>query len=97
MTRVTTHVLDTSAGRPAAGVGFTFGDATGVTDADGRALVAADVAPGRYELRFAVGAYFGDDAWLDVVPVRFGVAAGWDHVHVALLVTPWSYTTYRGS
>jgi 5-hydroxyisourate hydrolase len=68
------------------------------------------LAPGRYELAFGVGDYFadadrtGDGAggpapipYLDVVPVHFGVAVGVSHVHVALLVTPWSYTTYRGS
>jgi 2-oxo-4-hydroxy-4-carboxy-5-ureidoimidazoline decarboxylase len=59
---------------------------------------------GRYELRFHVGEYFarrgvpqGDPPFLDVVPVRFGVAEAEGHYHVPLLVTPWSYATYRGS
>lgn len=102
MTRLTTHVLDVTAGRPAAGVTLTLSRdgvalVGGVTDAGGRSAVHDALGPGRYELAYAVGDYFGDDAYLDIVPVRFGVAAGWDHVHVALLVTPWSYTTYRGS
>ena len=79
---------------------------------DAPLLVGDAFVAGRYELAFSVGDYFasfgapavdgsGTDpatiAYLDVVPVRFGVAAGTSHLHVALLVTPWSYTTYRGS
>ncbi len=116
MSRLTCHVLDATAGRPAAGVAVTLrrlsgADATEVpaevlvetvTDADGRALLVADgPGPGRYEVAFAVGDHFGLDPaerYLDVVPVHIGVPAGDDvHVHVALLATPWSYTTYRGS
>jgi 5-hydroxyisourate hydrolase len=77
------------------------------TDGDGRTaaplLDGDDVVPGRYQLELEVGRYFagrpgvGATPYLDVVPVRFGVAEGADHVHVAVLVTPWSYTTYRGS
>jgi 5-hydroxyisourate hydrolase len=118
---VTTHVLDTAHGRPAAGVALELvllhatggaGPADGVvaravTNADGR-TDAPLIAPGAleagvYELRFAVGAYFagadglGDPPFLDVVPVRFGVADAGAHVHVPLLVSPWSYSTYRGS
>lgn len=82
--------------------------ATAATNADGRTdeplVEAGALALGTYELRFAVGAYLvaaghdvGDPPFLDVVPVRFGVSdPGADH-HVPLLVTPWSYTTYRGS
>ena len=107
---LTTHVLDVAQGRPARGVGIELwrGEvriAATVTNDDGR-TDAPLVAPGTleagvYELRFAVGAYFassGDDPpFLDVVPVRFGISdAGADH-HVPLLVTPWSYSTYRGS
>ncbi|MCW3001950.1 MAG: 5-hydroxyisourate hydrolase [Conexibacter sp.] len=83
---------------------------TAVTNADGR-TDAPLVAPGalqagRYELRFAVGPYFaltapgdalGEPPFLDVVPVRFGIADPDAHHHVPLLVTPWSYSTYRGS
>ncbi len=79
-----------------------------VTNRDGRtdrALIDGRPIPiGRYELRFAVGDYFArrgvplaDPAFLDVVPVRFSVAEPEGHYHVPLLVTPWSYSTYRGS
>ncbi len=79
-----------------------------VTNADGRVdapLVAgAAFTPGVYELTFHVGDYFAgattqpsDIRFLDVVPLRFGVADPSLHYHVPLLVTPWSYSTYRGS
>ncbi len=79
-----------------------------VTNRDGRTdrpLIGGRPIPiGRYELRFAVGDYFArravplaDPAFLDVVPVRFSVAEPEGHYHVPLLVTPWSYSTYRGS
>lgn len=79
-----------------------------VTNRDGRTdrpLIDGRPIPiGRYELRFAVGDYFArrgvplaDPAFLDVVPVRFSVAEPEGHYHVPLLVTPWSYSTYRGS
>jgi hydroxyisourate hydrolase len=81
------------------------------TNADGRSdpplLVDDDLSPGHDELLFSVGDYFARMAdadveappipYLDVVPVRFGVAASTGRLHVALLITPWSYTTYRGS
>jgi hydroxyisourate hydrolase len=85
--------------------------ASAITNADGR-TDAPLVAPGAlevggYELRFAVGPYFAalegdgppvaDPPFLDVVPVVFGVADADAHHHVPLLVTPWSYSTYRGS
>jgi 5-hydroxyisourate hydrolase len=117
MGRVTTHILDTAAGRPAAGVRVTvarvegetrvtLGDA--VTNHDGRVdaplLEGETLTPGVYELCFHVGAYFAGTAglhdplaFLDVVPLRFGVADATAHYHVPLLVTPWSYATYRGS
>jgi hydroxyisourate hydrolase len=79
-----------------------------VTNADGRtdAPLLADEAlrAGVYELLFQVGAYFArrgvdlpDPPFLDAVPVRFAVADPASHYHVPLLVSPWSYTTYRGS
>ncbi|HZD91862.1 MAG TPA: 2-oxo-4-hydroxy-4-carboxy-5-ureidoimidazoline decarboxylase [Pseudolabrys sp.] len=82
--------------------------ARGVTNADGRTdapLIAGRPVPiGRYELRFAVGDYFkrrgvplADPPFLDVVPLRFSIAEPEGHYHVPLLVTPWSYSTYRGS
>ena len=77
------------------------------TDDDGRApvLLQADAfAPGRYELRFHVADYFRargtalpDPPFLDVVVVAFGVGDAAAHYHVPLLVSPWSYSTYRGS
>ena len=105
--RLTTHVLDTARGRPAAGVAVVLrrdGEevARAVTNEDGRTdapLLEGDaLAPGVYELTFAVGAYFGDDAgFLDEVPVRFTVRHPGERLHVPLLASPWSYTTYRGS
>jgi 5-hydroxyisourate hydrolase len=115
MGRITTHVLDTAAGRPAAGmkVVLTRLDATPeaiavvVTNADGRAerplLEGAAFATGRYELTFHVGDYFRargvalpEPPFLELVPLRFGVAQD-THYHVPLLVSPYGYSTYRGS
>jgi 2-oxo-4-hydroxy-4-carboxy-5-ureidoimidazoline decarboxylase len=116
--KLSTHVLDTHAGRPAAGVAIEFCEimANGTslvlvrakTDADGRTerpLVSRRPIPiATYELRFAVGDYFTERAvtltgprFLDLVPVRFAVAEPEGHYHVPLLVTPWAYSTYRGS
>jgi 2-oxo-4-hydroxy-4-carboxy-5-ureidoimidazoline decarboxylase len=78
------------------------------TNADGRTdeplLSGGPLRIGHYELRFHVGAYFAkrnanlpQPAFLDVVPVRFAIAEPEGHYHVPLLVTPWSYSTYRGS
>ena len=106
MARLTTHVLDTATGRPAAGVaivlrrdGVVVGEA--VTDGDGR--TTAPLAEGdafvaaTYEIEFAVGEYFRGAGFLDRVPVRFVVEhADVDH-HVPLLCSPWAYSTYRGS
>jgi 5-hydroxyisourate hydrolase len=113
---LTTHVLDTAAGRPAAGVATelyrldaarellvsVFTNADGRTDAP--LLEGVHFAAGVYELEFAVGAYFeglgfaaGSPPFLDRVVVRFGVGAPEQHYHVPLLVSPWSYATYRGS
>lgn len=80
---------------------------TAVTNANGRTdaplIDAADASPGRYELEFAVGRYFeeagvelAEPPFLDVVVIRFALAAD-EHYHVPLLVSPWSYSTYRGS
>jgi 5-hydroxyisourate hydrolase len=117
MGHLSTHVLDTAAGKPAAGVvielrrvaengtGETLASAT--TNSDGRTdapLLEGDaLAPGTYELVFAVGAYFTsigmgpERLFLDRVPVRFRVSEPAAKYHVPLLITPWSYTTYRGS
>lgn len=116
--RLSTHVLDNFSGRPAQGVAIELFEVAktderrlvtrGVTNHDGRTdgpLISDRPLPiGRYELRFAVGAYYAalnaaqaDPPFLDVVPVRFAMAEPEGHYHVPLLCTPWSYTTYRGS
>lgn len=111
MTSLSTHVLDTMNGRPAAGLAATLcgpdGEiARGTTNADGRCpdLAQSALAPGRYTLRFAVADYFRaqgvalpDPPFLDVVTVDFGIAADGGHYHVPLLVSPYAYSTYRGS
>ena len=101
---LTTHVLDVARGRPAAGVAIALLRdgavvAEAVTNADGRtdAPLLATLEAGEYELRFAVGDYFGEAGFLDVVPVRFGVVDPDAHHHVPLLVAPGGYSTYRGS
>jgi 2-oxo-4-hydroxy-4-carboxy-5-ureidoimidazoline decarboxylase len=115
--RLSTHVLDLTEGRPAAGLEIELvelaGDGAHIvtrasTNADGRTqspLIGERPIPiATYELRFHVGAYFrgrgtpaADPAFLDVVPIRFGIAEPEAHYHVPLLATPWSYSTYRGS
>lgn len=107
---LTTHVLDVARGRPAAGVAVELWRddrlvSAQTTNADGRCdaplVEAGELREGEYELRFAVGAYFGGEGFLDVVPVRFRVsgadAEAGAKFHVPLLVSPWSYSTYRGS
>jgi len=115
MGRLTTHILDTANGKPAANVelrlySLTDGRkqcATAVTNADGRTdaplLDVDDMLTGSYELEFDVGPYFilqgnavSAPAFLDTVVIRFSVQAD-EHYHVPLLVSPWSYSTYRGS
>ena len=114
---LTTHVLDTMNGCPAAGLHVTLyrleGDAPCllrelVLDADGRAggplLEGEAFLAGRYRLEFDVGRYFRgrgvalpEPAFLERVPLDFGVADAGSHYHVPLLASPWSYSTYRGS
>lgn len=115
--RLTTHVLDTARGRPAAGVRITLYRISGqshhklleaTTNADGRVdapLLAGDqLTAGTYELVFAAGDYLratGQAAdsplFLDDIPIRFGVADSGAHYHVPLLISPFAYSTYRGS
>jgi 5-hydroxyisourate hydrolase len=123
MRKLSTHVLDTAHGCPAAGVGYRLSRlsvagnpaphrrvelATGLTNADGRTdtplLIGEALLPGVYELEFAAGDYFralgialADPPFVDVVLLRFGIAAGDSGYHVPLLVSPWSWSSYRGS
>ena len=106
--KLSTHVLDLTRGKPAAGMKIELRELTTgstvkevITNADGRTdapLLAGDeVRAGEYELLFHVGDYFNDRSFLDRVPVRFHITdAGASH-HVPLLCTPWAYSTYRGS
>lgn len=109
MGKLSTHVLDTAHGRPAAGMRVELwrdGEAlvSIVTDADGRGggplLEGTALVAGTYELRFHVAAYFVELGvncpFLDVVPVRFRVEEGKSY-HVPLVCSPWAYSTYRGS
>ncbi len=103
---VTTHVLDTATGRPAAGMPVRLcDDAGGVlfvgfTDTDGR---IADLGPSRlqsgtYRLTFDCAAYFGELPYLHPeVTIAFVLDEGQDHYHLPLLLAPFGYTTYRGS
>lgn len=114
--RLTTHVLDTAAGRPAAGMTVALYRVSGnshrklkevVTNADGRCdaplLEGKEFQIGQYELVFFAGDYLRasgvalpDPLFLDQVPIRFGIAEK-AHYHVPLLVSPYGYSTYRGS
>ena len=113
MSGITTHVLDTARGRPAAGVPVTLefkGEGgwsvvgRGATDADGRLrdLLPADfrLSEGDYRLTFGAGAYFaaaGAEGFYTEVVVSFVVRDAAAHYHVPLLLSPYGYTTYRGS
>lgn len=114
--RLTTHVLDTALGKPAAGLPLTLYRIEGehrieltsaVTNADGRCdepLLEGDTfRAGEYELVFAAGNYLrtaglalAEPPFLDTIPIRFGMA-GSGHYHVPLLLSPFGYSTYRGS
>jgi 5-hydroxyisourate hydrolase len=117
--KLTTHVLDTAQGCPAANMTIELwsvqaqtGEKTLLktihTNADGRTdapvLSESEMQVGVYELVFEVGAYFthqsvkiDEPAFLDRVPLQFGIADSQAHYHVPLLVSPWAYSTYRGS
>jgi 5-hydroxyisourate hydrolase len=107
---VSTHVLDASAGRPAAGVAVSLSFAalpggwvpvdSGETDADGRHRFEAATEPGTYRLVFGTGKYFaagGVPAFYPEVTITFSVADAGAHYHVPLLLSPFAYSTYRGS
>ena len=111
MSAITTHILDTSAGRPASGVSIRLEHETaggwheigsGVTDADGRlrTLTDSDIETGKYRLTFAIGEYFarnGAKCFFPEVTITFAVEDAGEHYHVPLLVSPFGYSTYRGS
>jgi 5-hydroxyisourate hydrolase len=115
--KLTTHVLDTALGKPAAGVKIALFRVTSdgsdkiaetVTNADGRTdapmLKGAALIVGSYELVFSAGAYLrasgqakGEVLFLDEIPIRFGIPDASAHYHVPLLISPFAYSTYRGS
>ncbi|NEX45890.1 hydroxyisourate hydrolase [Pseudotabrizicola algicola] len=117
MGRLSTHVLDTALGKPAAGVKIRLYRVSGdthekiaevVTNSDGRTdapLLAGDaLQAGTYELLFFAGDYLratgqasGDVLFLNEIPIRFGVPDAAQHYHVPLLISPFAYSTYRGS
>lgn len=110
MGRLTTHVLDTALGKPAAGIRIElFRDgallAEAVTNDDGRtdAPMLTPLTVGSYELVFHAGDYLrgtgqsGEVLFLDQIPIRFGVPDADGHYHVPLLISPFAYSTYRGS
>jgi hydroxyisourate hydrolase len=108
--KLTTHVLDVARGAPAAGIVVALIALDGeprmlaqtVTNADGRTDVplALDLGAGRYELVFTVAPYFAERrtaAFYDTIPVRFRLEDDGRDYHVPLLLSPWGYSTYRGS
>lgn len=115
--RLSTHVLDTARGKPAAGVKIALYRVTGmnhkklkevVTNHDGRTdqpmLLGDELKEGTYELVFFAGDYLrasgqaaGETLFLDEIPIRFGVPDAGQHYHVPLLISPFAYSTYRGS
>ena len=132
MGKLSTHVLDTASGKPAAGITIRLFNRsatssvlikTVTTNADGRVdsalLQEQDFKPGRYRLEFDVAAYFKAQSdklathtdhasenatvsssaipFLDLVPIEFGIANSEQNYHIPLLISPWSYSTYRGS
>lgn len=117
MGKLSTYVLDTMHGKPAAGVHirlYRLATTTrtlvseAVTNADGRCdaplLYNESMQAGAYELEFAAGDYFRalgvalpEVPFVDVVVIRFGINNAAENYHVPLVVTPWTYSTYRGS
>jgi len=115
MGKITTHILDTASGKPAAGVRIILSRPDDneiltdtMTNADGRCdtplLSGKELTPGRYRIDFHVGPYFAtsktasdDISFLNVVPVEFGINNADAHYHIPLLISPYGYSTYRGS
>jgi 5-hydroxyisourate hydrolase len=102
---VTTHVLDTATGHPAKAIAVRFETAEGKPIADGRTdddgrireLGPDTLEPGVYRLVFDTGAYLGPDAFFPEVALTFRISDGTAHHHVPLLLSPFAYSTYRGS
>ncbi len=109
MSTLSTHVLDTALGRPAQGIRVTLERAddlvgSGVTDAEGRVRDLhkkdAPLSEGSYRLTFYVAEYFskaGRESFFPEIVVNFRVSEGEEHYHVPLLLSPFGYSTYRGS
>jgi 5-hydroxyisourate hydrolase len=109
MAKITTHVLDTARGKPAAGVAIKLEreDGTlvgqGATDDDGRLKTLSDpngVPAGTYRISFDIGAYFaklGQESFYPQAQITFVVKDASQHFHVPLLLAPYGYSTYRGS
>jgi len=111
MSTITTHVLDTALGKPASGVAILLEQqcadgwqslAQGQTDSDGRinALTPEPLAAGHYRLTAAIGDYFtasGRDALYISAQIDFVIPASGSHYHLPFLISPWSWSTYRGS
>jgi 5-hydroxyisourate hydrolase len=117
MAKLSTHVLDITAGKPGAGVKVALYAVTesgkqllktDVTNADGRCdtplLEGESLKPGKYELVFGAGDYFAargvelpSPRFIDEVSIAFGIASAEQNYHVPLVVSPWAYSTYRGS
>ncbi|WP_163505628.1 hydroxyisourate hydrolase [Fodinicola acaciae] len=99
---LSTHILDTTSGRPAAGVAVRLERGADViaeakTDGDGRIRWDFELAAGTYRLVFDTGGYLGPDAFFPEAAVSFRVVDSEAHLHVPLLLGPYTYTTYRGS
>lgn len=105
---LSTHVLDLSSGRPATGIPVSLSKdrvllGSGVTDLDGRYdgfIVGSGLEPGQYQLNFDVAEYFSTqslDTFYTIIPVAFVIKDTTPHYHVPLLLSPYGYSTYRGS
>ncbi len=112
MSTISTHILDTSRGVPAQGIRVVLSEvvadrlrevAHGVTNGDGRIADWRDtlvLSPGTYEMHFATGAYFSATGGIGFYPevnIRFAVPEPSGHYHIPLLLSPFGYSTYRGS
>lgn len=111
MSTITTHVLDTALGKPASGVAIALDQdtpegwlslATGRTDSDGRIkdFTSQPLAPGHYRLTAEIGDYFADSGRETLylsAQIDFVIPATGSHYHLPFLISPWSWSTYRGS